>query len=342
MGRTPTKPVCSALLCALTLVFSSNASQASSEVQQRPEVQKLIKELVSEHKFSEDKLNSIFSQVTLLPKVIDSMNRQAEALPWHRYRSIFLKNERIEQGARYWQENAAALLRAEQKYGVPSEIIVAIIGVESRFGEHKGSNRIIDSLTTLAIDYPRRASFFTNELKEFLLLSREEGMDPLQVKGSFAGAMGKPQFISSSYRQYAVDFDGNGVRDLISSHEDAIGSVANYFKQNGWKTGEQVAVPAQVSGNKYRQLVEKGYQPNVALREARTMGVSWNSALSADEKGALIELQQVDGAEHWLALQNFYVITRYNRSQHYAMAVFQLSDEIRKRHAQLTSAALEQ
>jgi len=331
------KSLLSLMLC--TAVLFSGSALASTGVEKRPEVQQFIQDMVKQHNFSQQELTQLFSQVTLLPKVIASMNRQAEALPWHRYRKIFLNDKRIQAGVKYWQDNADVLLRAEQKYGVPSEIIVAIIGVESRFGEHKGDNRIIDSLTTLAIDYPRRATFFTNELKEFLLLAREEGFDPLTLKGSFAGAMGKPQFISSSYRQYAVDFNNDGTRNLMTSHEDAIGSVANYFRRHGWQTGEAVAVPAKVSGNDYKKWVDKGYQPKIALRDARNMGVSWNGSFPADEKGALIELEQKNGPEHWLALQNFYVITRYNHSQHYAMAVYQLAEEIRKRHVKMTTAA---
>lgn len=331
------KTVYSTIFCAAALF--TYAAQASSDVQQRPEVKHFINNMVKQHQFSEKELNQLFSQVTLLPKVIKAMNRQAESLPWYRYRKIFLKEKRIQQGVKYWREHADTLLRAEQKYGVPSEIIVAIIGVESRFGRHKGDNRIIDSLTTLAIDYPRRAKFFSTELEEFLLLAREEGFDPLQLKGSFAGAMGKPQFISSSYRQYAVDFNNDGVRDLINSHEDAIGSVANYFKRHGWQTGEAIAVPAKVSGSDYKKWVKKGYKPKIALRDARNLGVSWNGSFPADEKGALIELEQKKGSEYWLALENFYVITRYNHSQLYAMAVFQLAEEIRKRHANLTTAA---
>jgi membrane-bound lytic murein transglycosylase B len=297
--------------------------------------------MVDKHQFEAAELNNIFSQVELMPKVIEAMNRPAEKrLNWSRYRNIFLKEKRINLGAKYWQENAQLLQRAEKKYGVPSEIIVAIIGVESRFGKHKGKHKVINSLTTLAIDYPRRAKFFTSELKAFLLLAKEEGFDPLQLKGSYAGALGKPQFISSSYRAYAVDFDGDGRRDLINNSADVIGSVANYFKRHGWRTGEAITVPAQVQGDAYQAWVKKGIKPKVALRDARSMGVSWDGSLAADEKSALIELEKNDGMEYWLGLKNFYVISRYNHSQMYSMAVYQLAQEIRKRHEQLAQANL--
>ena len=339
MAKFCKKTFMTTLLFGCGLIAAS--ASASSGVEQRPEIQRLIAEMVKQHQFQAKELNKLFSQVELMPEVIEAMNRPAEKqLNWENYRHIFLKEKRINMGAKYWQDNAQLLNRAEEKYGVPSEIIVAIIGVESRFGEHKGKHKVINSLTTLAIDYPRRAKFFTGELKAFLLLAKEEGFDPLQLKGSYAGALGKPQFISSSYRGYAVDFDGDGKRDLINSNADVIGSVANYFKRHGWKKGEAITVPAQVQGDGHQAWVKKGLKPKVTLRDARNMGVSWNGSLAADKKSALIKLENDNSTEYWLGLKNFYVISRYNHSQMYSMAVYQLAEEIRKRREQLTQTEI--
>ena len=188
---------------------------------------------------------------------------------------------------------------------------------------------------TLAFDYPPRAAFFKGELEQYLLLTREEGVDPLSLTGSYAGAMGQSQFISSSYRHYAVDFDGDGKRDLWNNSTDAIGSVANYFKEHGWERGGVVAVPVTVSGDHGQELVANGLKPSVTVRNLRQYGIKTATSLPADDKIALIELQQKTGSEYWAGLQNFYVITRYNHSPLYAMAVFQLSEQIRVRHNQL-------
>lgn len=264
--------------------------------------------------------------------------RPAEAKPWHQYRPIFVTESRIRQGVEFWDKHAADLTRASDAYGVPPEIIVAILGVETRYGRYAGKHRVIDALATLAFDYPQRSAFFRKELLEYLLLTREEGMDPLALKGSYAGAMGKPQFISSSYRHYAVDFDGDGVRDLLNSTVDAIGSVANYFQRHQWRHGEPVVSRAQAQGEQYRQLVELGIKPHIEASRVTAYGVRVENDVPG-LLGALIELETEQGSELWFGYQNFYVITRYNHSPLYAMAVYQLGQAIRQqRQAQQARA----
>ncbi len=306
------------------------ATPALAGIDQRQPIRGLIDELVQQHHFDRQYLQRLFARVELQPGVIERITRPAEALPWHRYRNIFVKEKRIRQGVEFWDAHADTLARAEREFGVPAEIIVAILGVETRYGRHRGGFRVMDSLTTLALDYPKRSKFFTRELKEFLLLARQEGFDPLAIVGSYAGAMGKPQFIASSYHRYAIDFDGDGIRDLLDNTADAIGSVANYFKRHGWRSGQPVATPAFVQGDGYKTWVKQGIKPKLTLAEGRRYGVRWKGDLSLQSKAALIELELPDGFEYWLGLDNFYVITRYNHSQLYAMAVYQLSQAIRQ------------
>jgi membrane-bound lytic murein transglycosylase B len=253
-------------------------------------------------------------------------------LDWYQYRPIFLTESRIAKGAEFWRAHAETLDRASRKYGVSPEIIVAIIGVETLYGTRKGKHLVLDSLATLAFRYPKRGKFFRSELEEFLVLAQQESFDTPRVKGSYAGAMGIPQFISSSYRRYAVDFDENGVRDLLNSETDAIGSVANYLNVHGWQRDGAVALPASVSGDEYKALVKKGMKPHTPVSDMDDFGVVVLYAGENDSPGALIELTNKSDIEHWVGLQNFYAITRYNHSSLYAMAVFQLAREIRKRY----------
>ncbi len=258
--------------------------------------------------------------------------RPAESLDWYQYYPIFLTETRIARGEEFWRAYADPLTRASREYGVPAEIIVAIIGVETLYGSRKGKHLVLDSLATLAFRYPKRGKFFRTELEQFLILAQQENFDTPKVKGSYAGAMGIPQFISSSYQRFAVDFDGDGVRDLLNSEVDAIGSVANYLKRNGWQRDGAIALPASVSGDEHKALVEKGLKPTTPVSEMREFGVVVLYAGDNQSPGALIELTNEDDTEHWVGLQNFYAITRYNHSSLYAMAVFQLAREIRKRY----------
>jgi len=320
------------------LLFGS----AHADYSERPEVQAYIDELVGEHGFAADELAQLFSEAQRKQSILDAIARPAErTLKWHEYRDIFLKETRINQGLSFWDENQEALEAAERDYGVPPEYVVAIIGVETRYGRITGSYRVVDALATLAFDYPPRSAFFRKELTQFLLLAREENVNPQSLKGSYAGAMGYGQFIPSSYRAYAIDFDGDGQRDIWANTTDAIGSVANYFSRHGWQAGKEVVLPAQLNGTAAEPLANKSLNLNHTLGELQSMGVELlpGGALaaakqSADTKAALFRMELEESAEYWVGLKNFYVITRYNRSRLYALAVHQLSQAIRQRRDQ--------
>ena len=311
------------------LLAACTSAPTVAELPERQDMRDFMAEMVRRHDFNRAQLEAWFRQARVRRDIIDAISRPAESKPWYQYRPIFLKPSRIEGGVAFWNDNADLLERAERIYGVPPQIITAILGVETRYGRHQGGYRVMDSLVTLAFNYPPRAEFFKSELEQYLLLTREEGVDPLAMTGSYAGAMGQTQFISSSFRHYAIDFDGDGKRDLWNNTADAVGSIANYFKVHGWERGGAVTVPASVSGNRYEALVEKGLKPSIRVAELKRRGVQPQGALSDKDLGALIELEQKAGHEYWVGLQNFYVITRYNHSPLYAMAVYQLSEEIR-------------
>lgn len=296
------------------------------------EIAPFVSELVSRHEFEREQLEQILGGVRVRPEILQAIARPAESMDWYQYQPIFLTESRIAKGEAFWRAHADTLDQATREYGVSPEIIVAIIGVETLYGTRKGKHLVLDSLATLAFRYPRRSKFFRSELEEFLVLAQQENLDTPKVKGSYAGAMGIPQFISSSYRRYAVDFDGNGVRDLMSSEVDAIGSVANYLKKHGWQRGGDIAFPASVSGDKYKALVKKGMKPHTPVSDMRNFDVVVLYASDNESPGALIELTNKEDTELWVGLQNFYAITRYNHSSLYAMAVFQLAREIRKRY----------
>jgi membrane-bound lytic murein transglycosylase B len=328
-----------ALLASLLVLFSactmSTAATTSTHYDSNPEVQAFIGEMVVRHGFNRDELVGLFSQAERREDILELMRKPAEKTkPWYEYRNIFLTQSRIEGGTAFWKRNAGILDRAAASLGVDPQIIVAIIGVETRYGENTGRHRVLDALSTLAFDYPPRAKFFRRELEQYLVLSREEAIDPLGTKGSYAGAMGYGQFIPSSYRAYSVDFDNDGKRDLWNSQDDIIGSVANYFHRHGWIPGGPVAVPATVNGNKHQQILELGYKPNTVLDAMRHNGITPASPIPGDLTGALLSFEMQDGPEYWIGFNNFYVITRYNHSPLYAMAVYQLSEEIRESYAQ--------
>ncbi|QEP42431.1 lytic murein transglycosylase B [Ectothiorhodospiraceae bacterium BW-2] len=299
------------------------------------EVNRFIQEMVEEHSFDATELGTLFESLELQQSVLDAISRPAErTLEWHQYRPIFLKPERIRDGAQFWRTHETLLQRAEEQFGTPAEIIVAIIGVETRFGQYQGRHRVAESLATLAFAYPPRAKFFRQQLKELFLIGREEGFELPKLYGSYAGAMGQPQFIPSSYRAYAIDFDGDGKRDLWNSMEDIVGSVANYLARHRWQRGKPIASRAEVSGSDYKGLLT-GYKPHISLAEAAHRGVKPQQAPTvAPERAALIELKQQSGPEYWLVYDNFYAITRYNHSELYAMAVFQLAEAIRSSYQQ--------
>jgi membrane-bound lytic murein transglycosylase B len=328
-----------ALFCTLPACTKTIAAVDGKGYSANPDVQAFIDNMVDEHAFDRDQLNSIFSQAERRDDIIELMSRPAEKrLEWGEYRKIFLTRSRIDGGVAFWNANEKILQQAEEEFGVDAQVIVAIIGVETRYGGNTGSHRVLDALSTLAFDYPPRSKFFRGELEQYLILAREENIDLLSTKGSYAGAMGYGQFIPSSYRNFAVDFDGDGVRDLWDSPMDIIGSVANYMHVHGWDLGAAVTTPATVSGDSYTALLEQGYKPNTAVAEMQTSGITPASPVPADAPAALLELVNTQGPEYWLALNNFYVITRYNHSPLYAMAVYQLSEEIRTTREQRQQA----
>lgn len=298
----------------------------------RSEVQAFIEAMTAQHGFDRDELYRLFSRIQSQSDIIGLMTRPAETKPWHAYRDIFLTQKRIQGGVEFWNTHQAALSRAEQRYGVPPEVIVAIIGVETAYGQNTGSHSVLQALATLAFDYPRRADFFRKELEHYLLLTREEAIDPLTLQGSYAGAMGLGQFMPSSYRAYGLDFDGDQRRDLWSNPEDAIGSVANYLKEHRWRPGEPITSPVEVEGDRYQALVSQSLdKPTRSVASFRQRGVEPIEPVDASLEAMLLQLQGSRGPEYWLGFDNFYVITRYNRSPLYAMAVYQLSQDIRRR-----------
>ena len=304
------------------------AQAASNQGELRPEVEAFIVEMSEKHGIGRPELRLIMRQARVQQSILRAMSAQSTARPWHRYRPLYVNAERIAKGVRFWGEHGELLARAEREYGVPAEIIVATIGVETVYGSFTGTHRVLDALTTLAFDFPRRAEFFRGELEQFLLLVRDRVLDPLRMKGSYAGAIGVPQFMPSSFQRYAIDFDGDGQRNLWDGMADSIGSVANYYRSFGWQTGEPVIVPATVAGEGYLALAEQGIEPVLKIETLREAGVTPQQDLG--ERGAaMLVLEAEAGPQYLLGLNNFYVITRYNRSVNYAMSVYELAREIR-------------
>lgn len=294
---------------------------------ERPEVQAFVNDMVVKHQYDRVQLSYWLEGVQQQASILDAIARPAEAKPWKEYRPIFMTSDRVQQGVAFWKQHLEVLQRAEKQYGVPAEIIVAIIGVETFYGKRSGNYPVLDALTTLGFDYPPRAEFFRKELEHYLLMAREEKIDPRELRGSYAGAMGMPQFIPSSFRNYAVDFDGDGKRDLWNNTTDVIGSVANYFKVNGWKFGEPVISRASVLGTA-AELAGTQVKPVKSVAEYKQLGATPIHAFSSQAQAVLLQFDGANGTEYWMGLDNFYVITRYNRSPLYALAVYQLSQAI--------------
>jgi membrane-bound lytic murein transglycosylase B len=322
------------LLQGAALAAPPPAAKASHPYTKREDVHAFVRQMVDQHAFVEHELRFLFSRARREPAILAAIAppKTAPMRSWQTYRSRFVTEGRAAEGAEFWRRNAAALERAAQEYGVPAEIIVAIIGVETVYGRQMGPWRVIDALSTLAFDFPPRAEFFRGELEQYLLFAREQGLDVFSVRGSYAGAIGIPQFMPGSYRRYAVDFDGDGETNLRMSETDAIGSVANFLAKHGWKRGERVHLPARVSGDAHRTLLEAGIEPKTPLSEMKRYGVEARTDLTLETPVALIELESPGAAtEYRLGLRNFYVLTRYNRSVLYASAVYDLAQEIKSK-----------
>lgn len=310
-----------------------NVMQMGGDFANNPNAQQFIDKMVNKHGFDRQQLQEILSQAKRLDSVLRLMDNQAPTTSvkppsgpngaWLRYRKKFITPDNVQNGVVFWNQYEDALNRAWQVYGVPPEIIVGIIGVETRWGCVMGKTRILDALATLSFNYPRRAEYFSGELETFLLMARDEQDDPLNLKGSFAGAMGYGQFMPSSYKQYAVDFSGDGHINLWDP-VDAIGSVANYFKAHGWVKGDQVAVMA----NGQAPGLPNGFKTRYSISQLAAAGLTPQQPLGNHQQASLLRLDVGTGYQYWYGLPNFYTITRYNHSTHYAMAVWQLGQAV--------------
>lgn len=319
----------------ISLFIFSFCAFSSSAFTQRKDVQTFINMMVKTHHFNRNQLIATLNQVNLQPQIIESMEKPYEKKNWDVYSALFLTPKRLEGGLDFWSANEKALEKAQKQYGVPPEIIIAILGVETLYGEKQGEYSVLDALSTLAFNYPKRSPFFTKELKEFFLLCREQGISPNQYKGSYAGAIGMPQFMPSSYRYYAIDFSNKGARDLVNNTHDAIGSIANYFHKHGWKPNQGIAQFAKVSGWRYKNIRTNPRAANYHISQLAAAGIKpVTAALSNPVRAGVIELITDKGKEYWLAYPNFFVITRYNSSPQYAMVVYLLSQQLKQqRHA---------
>jgi membrane-bound lytic murein transglycosylase B len=330
--------LCIALLSAPGWVQS--APRAVPEL--RPEVEAFVLEVSERNGFEANELRHLMAKANTQETILQAMSRPSTARPWFEYRLVNVNPQRIAAGLRFWSDNASSITRASRTYGVPEEIIVATIGVETLYGRDTGKFRVLDALYTLAFDYPPRADYFRAELEQFLLLAREQDVDPSKPRGSYAGAMGIPQFMPSSYRKYAVDFDRSGRADL-SRDADAIGSVANYMSEFGWEPEGLIAVPVEAAGERIEEFVGLGWKPAVSVEALTRSGITPRSSVPYETEAALLRLQGEQGPQYYLGFNNFYVITRYNRSLNYAMSVHDLAralKDARARDAGLTEVKL--
>jgi len=312
------------LISLFFLLWSSHTAFAA----QLPGIPQFIDEMVERHHFKRDDLERLFRRAERRPDVIEAIEKPATLKPWAEYRANFVNPQRIKDGLKFWSKNEIFLQRAQRQFGVPAEYIVAIIGVETMYGKQTGRFRTLDALTTLAFDYPRRAPYFRAELEQYLLLASEQDFNLLAINSSYAGALGIPQFMPSNYRKYALDYNGNGHADILHEPADAIGSVANYFRHYGWRSGEPVATRVRVAeGSKLGDLM--------VARPVKGWTTDAGVSLEGGEKDILppawlLDLTLENGKEYWLVFENFDVIMRYNISSYYAMSVHQLAQAIRE------------
>ena len=335
----------SRLLLALALAALLSTARAdevpATPYDGRTDVESFIGDLVARHAFDADELRQMFSRVRREDAVLTAMRAQPrQADSWDAYRALFVNERLVRAGLEFWQNNRRSLARARAAYGVPEEIIVAIIGIETFYGRNTGRWRVIDALATLAFDYPPRAPFFRGELESYLLFVRDLQLDVFSVKGSYAGAIGIPQFMPGSYLRYAVDFNGDGAIDLRESKADAIGSVANFLRQHGWQPGEPVQRKARITGEDYPALVAGSTLPRNSLEELQQAGVQARGIpLAAGTRVALLQLDTPGRpADFRIGLQNLYVLTRYNRSVFYAFSVSDLADQLRRERGKRRAA----
>lgn len=311
----------------LLLLFTSLPANAIDI--SRADVASFIDNMVSEHDYDRATLEAALENARTQESILEAISRPAEkSMEWDRYRKIFLTEKRITAGAVFWHEHAQELQRISDETGVSIEILVGIIGVETNYGGNTGSYRVLDALTTLGFDYPPRSKFFRRELEHFFLLVREEGMNATDATGSYAGAMGRPQFMPSSFREYAVDSTDDGKRDIWSNWEDVIGSVANYFVRHGWVENAAVVTQATLGEQWSGETPKNTIRPKETIASLSAQGILFATDLPGDQKAHLQTLLGADGKEYWVSFHNFFVITRYNTSVMYALAVHQLGQEI--------------
>ena len=314
----------------ILLIAFLTSQSIYSDYSVKDETIEFIDYMVQKHGYEKSNLESIFQRAEYQEKVVRIMNRQPEGtMTWERYREIMVNESRISAGKEFIRSHKQDLKRAEKIYGVPAEIIASILGIETRYGRIKGNIRVIDSLSTLAFDYPRRSKFFKIQLEEFLLLSKEENFNPEEIEGSIAGAMGYGQFMPDSYRDYAVDFDNDGVRDILNNPVDAIGSVANFLNKKGkWKPNAPIAIRAKAI-NEIKEI-KSSFKPYMTSMELEKIGLVASEGITGNLKFVPISLELEDGYEYWLGFDNYHSISRYNRSKLYVMAVFEFSNSLSK------------
>ncbi len=317
---------------AMLGVFLLPAGAGAAGYSEHPAALEFVERVSAEHDFDRARLLDLLARANRQQSIIDAMERPAEKVkPWKDYRRIFIQEKRIDLGADFWRKHRDTLEQVSEESGVDPAVIVAILGVETYYGRRTGDFQVLDALSTLAFDYPKRSPFFTKELENFLLLAREQGRDPLALKGSYAGAMGYGQFMPSSYRHYAVDQDGDGRIDIWDNPDDAIGSVANYLAEHGWRRSAPVAVRASAKPGYDNADFNRLRRPEVSLAQHRDRGLEPLEQMDDSRTAIPLRLEAEGGIEYWLGFDNFYTITRYNHSHLYAMAVFELSELIARR-----------
>lgn len=318
----------------LFFIAGISTCQASRKLSDYPQIAAFIQYMSVHDHYDAQYLKYLFNHSKLSAEVLQAMNTPYEAHPWHAYRNYFLGQKRVMGGVKYWRRHLHSLNYAAQMFGVPEQIITAIVGVESSYGEVSAKYPELNTLLTLSFAYPRRADFFQMELEQYLLLTRELNVEPRALRGSYAGALGLPQFMPSNYRAFAISFNETGVPNLFADNGDVVLSVANFLKQKGWHRGERVAVRAWVKGAKYRKVLSNDAKPKLTIAQLRKFHVypaaNANAKIAGSNKAALIKLHGINGDEYWLVFNNFYVLTKYNGSNNYVMAVYQLSQAIRQ------------
>ena len=325
-----TRLAAAGLICAALLVL--RAEPAAAIDIKRPEVKEFIAHMSKAYGFKKGALRKLLKSAASQPAIIDAMSKPAEkAKLWYEYRPIFLNERRIREGTEFWVAHRQALDQASIKSGVAPEYLAAILGVETYYGRLTGTYRVLDALVTLSFDYPPREKFFRDELEQYLLLTRDAHLDPKALKGSYAGAMGAPQFMPSNYRRYAVDADANGRIDLWNDWPDVCASVGNYLKEHGWNTGEPILEEATVPAEKAGDLDGRKLALSETIASLEAKGVSFDTSLPPEAPAILIAADEPDGV-HWrVGYNNFFVITRYNHSPLYAMAVYELATAMKQR-----------